>query len=53
MFKPDAPNPKYAQDLSPQTAQSNTKWVVVKNMVPVWVLIIIRHLTFRVPKKVP
>ena len=26
-------------------------WVVVKIMVPFWVLIIIRHLIFRVPKK--
>ena len=25
-------------------------WVVVKIMVPLWVLIIIRHLLFRVPK---
>ena len=28
-------------------------WAVVKIMVPVWVLIIIRHLAFRVPKKGP
>ena len=28
-------------------------WVVVKNMVPLWVLIIIRHLIFRAPKKGP
>ena len=28
-------------------------WVVVKIMVPLWVLIIIRHLIFRVPKKGP
>ena len=28
-------------------------WVVVKIMVPFWVLIIIRHLIFRVPKKGP
>ena len=28
-------------------------WVVVKNMVPFWVLIIIRHLIFRLPKKGP
>ena len=26
-------------------------WVVVKVMVPFWVLIIIRHLIFRVPQK--
>ena len=30
-----------------------TIWVVVKIMVPFWVLIIIRHLLFRVPKKGP
>ena len=30
-----------------------TIWVVVKIMVPFWVLIIIRHLIFRVPKKGP
>ena len=28
-------------------------WVVVKSMVPSWVLIILRHLIFRVPKKGP
>ena len=28
-------------------------WVVVKIMVPFWVLNIIRHLVFRVPKKGP
>ena len=28
-------------------------WVVVKIMVPFWVLIIIRHLLFRVPEKGP
>ena len=28
-------------------------WVVVKIMVPFWVLNIIRHLIFRVPKKGP
>ena len=28
-------------------------WVVVKIMVPFWVLIIIRHLIFRVPQKGP
>ena len=28
-------------------------WVVVKIMVPFWILIIIRHLIFRVPKKRP
>ena len=28
-------------------------WVVVKIMVPFWVLIIIRHLIFRVPTKGP
>ena len=28
-------------------------WVVVKIMIPFWVLIIIRHLIFRVPKKGP
>ena len=28
-------------------------WVVVKIMVPCWIPIIIRHLTFRVPKKGP
>ena len=28
-------------------------WVVVTIMVPFWVLIIIRHLLFRVPKKGP
>ena len=28
-------------------------WVVVKIMVPFWLTIIIRHLTFRVPKKGP
>ena len=28
-------------------------WVVVKIRVPVWVLIIVRHLLFRVPKKGP
>ena len=26
-------------------------WVVVKIRVPVWVLIVIRHLVFRVPKR--
>ena len=31
----------------------HTIWVVVKIMVPFWVLIIIRHLIFRVPKKGP
>ena len=28
-------------------------WVVVKTRVPFWVLIIIRHLLLRVPKKGP
>ena len=28
-------------------------WVVVKIMVPFWVLIILQHLIFRVPKKGP
>ena len=28
-------------------------WVVVQIMVPFWVLIMIRHLIFRVPKKGP
>ena len=28
-------------------------WVVVKIMVPLWVLNIVRHLIFRVPKKGP
>ena len=31
----------------------HTIWVVVKNMVPFWIPIIIRHLIFRVPKKGP
>ena len=26
-------------------------WVVVKNRLPFWVLIIMRHLIFRVPKR--
>ena len=30
-----------------------SKWVVVKIMVPFWVPIIVRHLIFRVPKKEP
>ena len=28
-------------------------WVLVKTMVPFWILIIIRHLILRVPKKGP
>ena len=28
-------------------------WMVVKIMVPFWVLILVRHLIFRVPKKGP
>ena len=32
---------------------SKHTWVVVKIMVPVWVLIIIRHLLFRVLQKGP
>ena len=30
-----------------------TIWVVVNIMVPFWILIILRHLIFRVPKKGP
>ena len=35
------------------TVELGAMWVVVKIMVPFWVLIIIRHLIFRVPKKGP
>ena len=33
--------------------KSYNMWVVVKTRVPFWLLIIIRHLLFRVPKKGP
>ena len=36
-----------------ESPDSKSIWVVVKIMVPVWVLTIIRRLIFRVPKKGP
>ena len=36
-----------------QTAVASSRWVVVKIRVPFWVPMIIRHLSFRVPKKDP
>ena len=39
---------------SPKSGISETPiWVVVKIRVPFWVLIIIRHLIYRAPKKGP
>ena len=38
---------------NPKVSSSCTIWVVVKIMLPVRVLILIRHLIFRVPKKGP
>ena len=47
--KADRVGSKQAQDTKDANASI---WVVVKIMVPFWVLIIIRHLLFRVPQKV-
>ena len=43
----------FGKPVSPATSLRGTlsKWVAVKIMVPFWVLIIIRHLIFRVPQK--
>ena len=40
-----------AQTLSPECLFLCSIWVDVKIMVPFWVPIIVRHLTFRVPKR--
>ena len=40
-------------DLPEGLSEAFNMWVVVKIQVPFWVLYIIRHLMFRVPKKGP
>ena len=40
---------KEAAELAQHTCMAENMWVVVENVVPFWVLIIIRHLIFRVP----
>ena len=40
-------------ELSNPALLPRSKWVVVKIRVPFWVPILIRHLSFRVPKKRP